>query len=93
MLINKSDNKKTCEKCLHYEICQHWDPFDFEGRWANKCSYFKDDSKQIPQKPLPEERYYGVGKCPSCKVVFLDNTTKYCGNCGQALDWGEKTET
>lgn len=48
--------------------------------------------KQIPVKPLPEERYFGVGRCPRCNVVFLDRTTKYCGNCGQALDWGECRE-
>lgn len=45
--------------------------------------------KQIPKKPLPENKYYYIGKCPSCCAVFLDNTTKYCGSCGQALDWSE----
>lgn len=45
--------------------------------------------KQIPKKPLPEDRYYGNGRCPSCHAVFLDRSTKYCGNCGQALDWEE----
>ena len=43
--------------------------------------------KQIPKKPLPEEKYYGNGKCPSCGAVFIDKSTNYCGNCGQALDW------
>lgn len=43
--------------------------------------------KQVPQKPVPEPRYYGNGKCPSCHAVFIDKTTNYCGNCGQALDW------
>lgn len=45
--------------------------------------------KAIPQKPLPDNRYYGNGKCPCCNAVFLDKTTNYCGNCGQALDWGD----
>lgn len=44
--------------------------------------------KQIPKKPLPEDKWYGNGKCPRCNAVFLDKSTKYCGNCGQALDWG-----
>lgn len=48
--------------------------------------------KQTPVKPLPEERYFGVGRCPRCNVVFLDRTTGYCGNCGQALDWGDDVE-
>ena len=43
--------------------------------------------KQIPTKPEPEERIYGNGKCPRCKAVFMDKSTNYCGNCGQALDW------
>ena len=46
--------------------------------------------KQIPKKPLPENKYYGNGKCPNCNAVFLDKSTKYCGNCGQALDWSEE---
>lgn len=45
--------------------------------------------KQMPKKLLPEQRYYGIGKCSRCGVVFTDDTTKYCGNCGQAIDWEE----
>lgn len=45
--------------------------------------------KQIPTEPLEENQYYGIGKCPSCGAVFLDKSTKYCGNCGQALDWSD----
>lgn len=48
--------------------------------------------KQIPEKLLPEQHYYGIGKCSRCGVVFTDDTTKYCGNCGQAIDWGEGGE-
>lgn len=40
--------------------------------------------KQIPTKPNPYKQY--AGKC-KCGAVFLDGSTKYCGNCGQALDW------
>lgn len=46
--------------------------------------------KHMPQKPLPEDKWYGNGKCPRCNAVFLDKSTKYCGNCGQALDWGQE---
>lgn len=48
--------------------------------------------KQVTNKPLSENKYYFTGKCPSCGAVFLDNTTKYCGNCGQALDWDNEAE-
>lgn len=30
-----------------------------------------------------------AGQCPSCGVVFLDDLTHFCGNCGQMLDWGK----
>ena len=43
--------------------------------------------KQIPKKPIPDNRYFGNGICPNCKAVFMDKSTKNCGNCGQALDW------
>ena len=45
--------------------------------------------KQIPEKLLPEQHYYGIGKCSRCGVIFTDDGAKYCGNCGQALDWEE----
>ena len=43
--------------------------------------------KQIPKKPLPENEIYGNGICPNCGAYFMDKSTKFCGNCGQALDW------
>ena len=43
--------------------------------------------KQIPKKPTPYKGY--EGQCVGCGAVFLDRSTKYCGNCGQALDWSD----
>lgn len=45
--------------------------------------------KQIPKKVLPENKWYGIGMCPTCGAVFLNSSTGSCGNCGQALDWKE----
>ena len=40
--------------------------------------------KQMLYKP---KRYSGfAGQC-RCGAVFLDKSTKYCGNCGQRLSW------
>ena len=40
--------------------------------------------KQMLFKP---KRYIGYpGQC-KCGAVFLDISSKYCGNCGQKLDW------
>lgn len=55
----------------------------------NKAAILEAIEKQIPKSPLPETRYYGHGKCPRCAAVFLDKSTRYCGNCGQALAWEE----
>ena len=41
----------------------------------------------VKRKPKPETRYYGNGRCPNCDAVFMDKSTRFCGNCGQALDW------
>ena len=41
----------------------------------------------VKRKPEPELRYYGIGCCPNCGVVFIGGATNHCGNCGQALDW------
>lgn len=43
--------------------------------------------KRMPMKPLQDHRYYGIGQCPVCRAVFMDKSTNFCGNCGQALDW------
>ena len=40
-------------------------------------------SKQLPYKPTSNE-----GKC-LCGA-FLDPSTKYCGHCGQKLDWSDQ---
>jgi len=47
--------------------------------------------KQIPKKVVMQEikgdielRY-----CPCCNVRFIGWGMKYCGECGQALDWSD----
>lgn len=68
-------------------------------KYLEQHGYISDDvknmciealEKQLPKKPIPDNRYYGNGICPSCKAVFTDKSTKYCGNCGQALDWSDE---
>ena len=46
--------------------------------------------KQIPKKP----KYYPLsdGQCPSCNAIFdydWKPKSKYCQNCGQAIDWSD----
>ena len=57
---------------------------------ADICTVVRDDSeKEVAKKLLPDNRYYGIGMCPTCGVVFKSRTTKHCGNCGQRLDLGD----
>lgn len=58
---------------------------------AKFCVVVSDDAeKEIAKKLLPDNRYYGIGMCPTCGVVFTSRTTHYCGNCGQKLDWSDE---
>lgn len=56
--------------------------------WLNKLE------KQIPKKPRKEhlEDDIDLNYCPCCNVRFIQYGMKYCGECGQALDWNELTE-
>lgn len=42
--------------------------------------------KQVPQKPISCKQYRGL--CPCCGEFLAKESGKYCGNCGQKLDWG-----
>ena len=48
--------------------------------------------KQIPKKATKRQcvpnGWLTYGHCPNCDS-FTRNTLKYCGNCGQALDWSD----
>ena len=44
-------------------------------------------SYRDPKRLLPDKRHFWAGVCPRCGAVFLDDSTPFCGNCGQALDW------
>ena len=52
---------------------------DMAIRAINRCF--------VKRKPKHETRYFGNGRCPNCDAVFMDKSTRFCGNCGQALDW------
>lgn len=71
---------------------------------AERCDgYQKDDAcenceinlaikaldKQIPFKPETNNLKVGLGRC-KCGAEFLDKLTNYCGNCGQAIDFGKE---
>ena len=45
---------------------------------------------RVAAKVKPYTGY--AGQCPTCGAVFLDASTRYCGNCGQRIDFGRDTE-
>ena len=76
-------------------------------RYGIKCDIFSEPvttyaktavaalEKQIPQKPREEIVIANTLKfryCPACSVRFIQYGMKYCGECGQALDWGEAVQ-
>ena len=46
-------------------------------------------NKQIPFTPETNNLKVGLGRC-KCGAEFLDKLTNYCGNCGQAIDFGKE---
>lgn len=67
----------------------------FEDECIEKGFTFKSlieaREKEEPYKPTTEKLLVGVGRC-KCGVEFLDKETKYCGNCGQKLNWKDRSE-
>lgn len=49
--------------------------------------YKKLKTYREPQMVKPYAGY--AGQCPNCGAVFLDKSTRYCGNCGQKLSFEE----
>ena len=45
--------------------------------------------KRIPKKPRTEDigLDFPLRYCPVCDVRFMKFSVKYCGECGQAIDW------
>ena len=91
-LIKHAENKikywkrQKCYRCeIDYNLAE-------AGAEMNYCQdALKALEKQIPKKSTPYKGF--EGKCTCCGVIFLDRSTNYCGNCGQALDWSTSDET
>lgn len=60
----------------------------FEDECVEKGFSFKSllEAREKQEKFKPTKGKVGVGRC-KCGVEFINKDTKYCGNCGQKLDW------
>ena len=75
------------------EECGKIDTCRCESKECVEAVVIKALEKQIPKKPLHMHKNY---YCPICKEdgwmlwddAVPNNMDKYCGKCGQAIDWG-----
>lgn len=98
--------EKEAIETLQEKSLERCEAFGFDCGNCDKCEVtiaydmaIKALEKQIPKKPISEERYY---ICPCCRgdlgvsdddiFVYELPTPKYCGDCGQALDWSDTDE-
>lgn len=58
------------------------------GATVKDEKYMELVKRDMPYVPKPDHKYFGKGVC-KCGAVFMDKATKFCGNCGQRLDWKE----
>lgn len=50
---------------------------------------FESIEKRIPKKGIIPKENSPYRLCPNCKDVYLDDTSSFCGKCGQAIDWSD----
>lgn len=91
------DEKITLERAIEILNPEHREHYDSIAIVNEACRMgMKALEKQTPKKPINEEHYY---MCPCCRgdlgvsdddiFIYEISMPKYCGNCGQALDWGD----
>ena len=76
------------------EECGKIDACRCENKECVEAAVIKALEKQIPKKPLHMHKNY---YCPICKEdgwmlwddAIPNDMDKYCGICGQAIDWGD----
>ena len=83
------------EAIKHFKSLQKRYTKEHNGRMCEKVNLALEAlEKQIPKKPLHMHKNY---YCPICKEdgwmlwddAIPNDMDKYCGKCGQAIDWEE----
>lgn len=71
---------------------RHKDGSQWQLDPADKQTICSGLEKQIPKKAYAlEDETYGVMRiCPNCSWRVIHDTSTYCLNCGQAIDWKEE---
>ena len=83
------------EAIKHFKSLQKRYTKEHNGRMCEKVNLALEAlDKQIPKKPLHMHKNY---YCPICKEdgwmlwddAIPNDMDKYCGKCGQAIDWSD----
>ena len=83
------------EAIKHFKALQKRYTKEHNGRMCEKVNLALEAlEKQIPKKPLHMHKNY---YCPICKEdgwmlwddAIPNDMDKYCGKCGQAIDWSD----
>ena len=83
------------EAIKHFKSLQKRYTKEHNGRMCEKVNLALEAlEKQVPKKPLHMHKNY---YCPICKEdgwmlwddAVPNDMDKYCGKCGQAIDWEE----
>ena len=83
------------EAIKHFKSLQKRYTKEHNGRMCEKVNLALEAlEKQIPKKPLHMHKNY---YCPICKEdgwmlwddAIPNDMDKYCGKCGQAIDWSD----
>ena len=83
------------EAIKHFKSLQKRYTKEHNGRMCEKVNLALEAlEKQVPKKPLHMRKNY---YCPICKEdgwmlwddAVPNDMDKYCGKCGQAIDWEE----
>lgn len=70
---------------------------EIDRLYAEKCREVAElRQRDTPVKVKPIEVYhpvgYRVGMCPKCDAILRDYANRFCGECGQRLEWGSWEE-
>jgi len=75
----------TNEEAIKYIKANYPDSQRYEGLCEALDMATEALEKQIPKKPIVDERYVKC-ICPKC-WAFLTDYQSFCDNCGQKLRW------
>lgn len=87
--------KAVCEKLANYEETGLTPEQirEIDRLYEEKCREVAElRQRDTAVKVKPIEAYhpvgYRVGMCPKCDAILRDYANRFCGECGQRLEWG-----